>query len=318
MTPKAKTAVLLMAHGAPEKLDDVAPYLAHIMRGRMPSQNIIDQIRERYRLVGGKSPLLQITRKLASALEDRLNQAGGNFRVYIGMRHWKPFIHESIAQILKDAPKRLLAVSLAPQYSRLSVGAYKRAFETALNHAGQNLPVQTVESWHKEPLLIEAFSEQLKAGLEAYAESRRSKVQILFTAHSLPAEILKDGDPYPEELAATVQGIVKRLGLGAEGGRWHFAYQSKGFRGGEWLGPQVEELIDDFAKRGLRDLLVSPIGFVSDHVEILYDIDILYKGLAASKGIHLKRCASLNTSDRFVAALAAVVRNKLSEGNLQR
>lgn len=307
MTTQTKIGVLLMAHGAPESLDDVATYLGHIMKGRMPSPEIIDQIRERYRLVGGKSPLLEITRRLAVALETRLNKKSARFRLYIGMRHWHPFIHEAVKQITDDPIDQLLAISLAPQYSRMSVGAYNRALEAALADTGGTLPVRAVTSWHDQPFLLDAFAARLQESLATYTEKIHPSVQILFTAHSLPSEILKEGDPYPKEVEATAQGVVDRLELGPEGGRWRFAYQSRGFRGGAWLGPEVDDVIDDLANRGESHLLVVPIGFVSDHVEILYDIDILYKGMAASKGILLKRTASLNTSPLFVEALAAVV-----------
>jgi len=313
MMTNIKTGVLLMAHGAPESLNDIPPYLSHIMRGHEPSQEIIAQIRERYRLVGGKSPLLKITRDLAVKLEKHLNKGGDCFQVYVGMRHWHPFIHETIVQILKDPMDRLLAISLAPQYSRMSVGAYNHALDMALGDVKEKLLVQTVSSWHSEPLLLDAFSEHLKECLALYSEKRRPEVKILFTAHSLPAEILKDGDPYPREVRATVKGIVDRLKLGLEGQRWQFAYQSKGFRGGDWLGPQAEDMIDHLANLGVRDLLVAPIGFVSDHVEILYDIDIFYKGLAASKGIQLKRIPSLNSSESLVKTLASVIRKNVED-----
>lgn len=300
-----------MAHGAPESLDDIASYLGHIMKGRPPSQEIIEEVRERYRLVGGKSPLLKICRQQADALEVLLNKEADSFQVTIGMRHWHPFINDTVKEIVADGTDLLVAISLAPQYSKLSVGAYSQTLQTALADAGGEIPVNVVQSWHDQCCLLDAFSERLKDGLAGYSEKVRPNVQILFTAHSLPAQVLAEGDPYPAEVSATVEGIVKRLNLGPKGLRWQFAYQSQGFRPGKWLGPEVDEIIDDLANRGVSDLLVVPIGFVSDHVEILYDIDILYKGLAASKGIALRRTRSLNTAPLFIEALAAVVRSNL-------
>lgn len=306
-----KVAVFLMAHGAPESLDDVAPYLQHIMKGRPPSQDILDQVIERYRLVGGKSPLLEITVQQAATLEVHLNQAEGRFKVYVGMRHWHPFIHETVQQMLRDEPEQVIAISLAPQYSRLSVDVYHKTLKQALSEAGSHVPVQFVESWNDQPHLIEGFVARIQDGLAQYPVSKRDSVQIVFTAHSLPAHVLEDGDPYPEEVAMTVGLIVKQLKLGPEGERWRFAYQSRGFRPGKWLEPEIDEVIDLLANQGTDNLLVVPIGFVSDHVEILYDIDILYKGLSAASGMKLRRTASLNTLPHFINALAEVVQSRL-------
>lgn len=306
-----KVAVFLMAHGAPESLDDVAPYLQHIMKGRPPSQDILDQVIERYRLVGGKSPLLEITVQQAATLEVHLNQAEGRFKVYVGMRHWHPFIHETVQQMLRDEPEQVIAISLAPQYSRLSVDVYHETLKQALSEAGSHVPVQFVESWNDQPHLIEGFVARIQDGLAQYPVSKRDSVQIVFTAHSLPAHVLEDGDPYPEEVAMTVDLIVKQLKLGPEGERWRFAYQSRGFRPGKWLEPEIDEVIDLLANQGTDNLLVVPIGFVSDHVEILYDIDILYKGLSAASGMKLRRTASLNTLPHFINALAEVVQSRL-------
>ncbi len=305
-----KIAVLLMAHGAPESLDDIGAYLKHIMKGRPPSQEIIDQVKERYGLVGGKSPLLAITRQQAAALEEQLNEAasGPQYQVYIGMRHWHPFIAETVKKILADPPEQLIALSLAPQYSKLSVGAYNETLKKALAEADSTLPVRWVKSWHNQPDLINAFADRLRTGLADYPEDERSHVQIVFTAHSLPAEVLADKDPYPNEVAGTITAIVKKCDLGPQGTRWQFGYQSRGFRPGEWLGPEVDEVIEDLGNQGETNLLVIPIGFVSDHVEILYDIDILYNDMAAAKGITLRRTESLNTHPAFIKALAEVVR----------
>jgi len=305
-----KIAVLLMAHGAPESLDDIAAYLQQIMKGRPPAQAIVDQVKERYGLVGGESPLLAITRQQADAVEKQLNEAASDsqYRVYIGMRHWHPFIAETVKEFLADPPEQLIALSLAPQYSKLSVGAYNETLEKALAETEGTLPVRWVKSWHNQPDLIDAFADRLKAGLAHYPEGERSQVQIVFTAHSLPAEVLADKDPYPNEVAGTITEIVKKCDLGPQGGRWQFGYQSRGFRPGEWLGPEVDEIIEDLGNRGEKHLLVAPIGFVSDHVEILYDIDILYKDMAAAKGIALRRTESLNTHPSFIKALAEVVR----------
>lgn len=301
--PSEQVSVLLMAHGGPDSLDDVEPFLRHIMKERVPSPEIISQVRERYRLIGGKSPLLEITKQQAAALQAELNKKSSRFRVYIGMRHWTPFIKEAVKQILQDPSQHLIALSLAPHYSKLSVGAYIQALQTALADAGSDLPMTAVESWHNQPLLLDAFAKKVKEALAAYPEEIRSTVPVLFTAHSLPERVVAEGDPYPKELEGTVAGVVKRLGEI----KYRFAYQSRGMSPGQWLGPDVDEVLNELAAKGEKNLLIVPVGFVCDHVEILYDIDILYKRTAQSKGIALRRTESLNASPLFIQALAAVV-----------
>ncbi len=292
-----------MAHGGPDSLDDVEPILRHIMKERMPSLEVVSQIKERYRLIGGKSPLLEITQRQAKALEATLNGSGGPFCVYIGMRHWTPFIHEAVRQILDDPPCCLIAITLAPHYSKMSVGAYIRSLEVAWESAKSSLPLVTVESWADHPLLLDTFSEKITEALRAYPEEVRSTVPILFTAHSLPERVLSEGDPYPQELGKTVEGVVKRLGIPT----WHFAYQSRGMSPGKWLGPDVAEMIHTLAEKGEKHLLIVPIGFVADHVEILYDIDIFYRKIADERGLLLHRTESLNVCPLFIKTLAAVV-----------
>jgi ferrochelatase len=307
MSP-SRVGVILMAHGSPDKLDDIEPFLTHIMKDRKPSAEVMAEIKERYRLIGGKSPLLEISQKQAKGLEALLNEEGDHrFKVYIGMRHWDPFIHDTVKEIIADGVDLLIAVSLAPQYSKLSVGAYIDTLNQALSEGGSPLPMVPVQSWCDQPLLLDAFTEKLKEALDTYSEDVRSSVQILFTAHSLPEHILKEGDPYPKEVAATVAGIVERLSLNLPKLPRRFAYQSRGLRPGKWLGPEVEEIIYEMAEKKEKHLLVVPIGFVSDHVEILYDIDILYNDIAAKKGIELRRTQSLNTHPLFLQALVKVV-----------
>ncbi len=298
-----KVAVLLMAHGGPDSLDDVEPILRHIMKDRMPSVEVVSQIKERYRLIGGKSPLLEITERQAKALEAALNGSGGTFCVYVGMRHWTPFIHEVVQRILDDFPCCLIAISLAPHYSKMSVGAYIRTLDAAWESAQGRLPLVTVKSWADHPLLLDAFAEKVTAALLAYPKEVRSTVPVIFTAHSLPEKVLSEGDPYRQELEKTVEGVVKRLGIPT----WYFAYQSRGMAHGKWLGPDVTEMINALAEKGEKHLLLVPIGFVSDHVEILYDIDIFYKKIAEERGMLLHRTESLNVAPLFIKALAEIV-----------
>ena len=285
-----KRGVLLLAHGAPERLEDVEEYLTYVRGGRPGSPRVIEEVRSRYAAIGGSSPLLGWTRAQASALEKLLG-----IPVFFGMRNWRPFIRETMDLVRDAGVERLAAVCLAPQFSELSVGLYIRRTQEALRDAGVAAGIAWARSFHDEPLLIDAFAGRLRL----VAGGRR----VLFTAHSLPAKALADGDPYDRECRATAAAVAARLGLT----NWEFAYQSQGMTDDSWLGPTVESCLDRYAAEGLREVVVDPIGFVCDHVEVLYDIDVLFRGYAAERGIALVRPESLNDSPEFTAALAAVV-----------
>jgi ferrochelatase len=303
------TGVLLMAHGSPDSLDDMAAYLQHVRGGRPTPQALVDDIRGRYGLIGGRSPLLDLTRAQGKALEERLNRGGALCRVYVGMRHWHPFIKDTVRQLVEDGVSRVIAVSMAPQYSRLSVGAYQRALEMARTELGISLDVTCVGSWHDHPLLLRAFAERVQEALAALPEERRGQVRTIFTAHSLPVRILAEGDPYPREVEHTAAGVAQLSGLST----WEVAYQSQGATAEPWLGPTLDEVFATCAAQGQRQLLLAPIGFVCDHVEILYDLDILAQSVAQAQGVCLMRIASLNTSPTFIDALAHIVESHLSD-----
>ncbi len=290
-----RTGVLLLAHGAPERLEDVEPYLSFVRNGRPPSPRILEEVRHRYEAIGGSSPLLRWTRTQAEALERLLG-----IPVFFGMRNWHPFIRETMDQVRDSRVERLAAICLAPQFSELSVGLYIRRTEEAKREAGVTAEISWAKSFHDEPMLIEAFAEQLRA--LGPAEQR-----VLFTAHSLPEKALAGGDPYDRETRATAAAVAARLGLRD----FDFAYQSQGMTDDRWLGPTVESFLDRYAAEGVREVAIDPIGFVCDHVEVLFDIDILFGEYAAARGITLKRPESLNGSASFTAALAEVARRCL-------
>jgi len=303
-TPTAElTGILLMAHGSPDSLDDMAAYLQHVRGGRETPQALVDDIRGRYRLIGGRSPLLDLTRAQGKALEERLNANGRRFRVYVGMRHWQPFIRDTVQQMADDGIQRVVAVCMAPQYSRLSVGAYRQALDTAQLELGVSLDVTMVTTWHDQPLLLQAFAEQVQEVFGQLSAEVRAQLGIVFTAHSLPERILAEGDPYPQEVDHTAAGVAKLLGLAT----WEVAYQSQGATAEPWLGPTLDQTFERAAAQNRRSLLLVPIGFVCDHVEILYDLDILAQKVAQERGLCLMRTASLNTSQTFIEALAQVV-----------
>jgi ferrochelatase len=292
-----------MAHGSPDHLDDMAAYLQHVRGGRPTPQALVDDIRARYALIGGRSPLLDLTRAQGNALEERLNAGAQRFRVYVGMRHWHPFIKDTVAQMVNDGIRRVVAVSLAPQYSSLSVGAYRRALETAQAELGVSLETVTVTSWHDHPGLLRAFAEQVEEVYRRLNAAERAQLSVVFTAHSLPQRVLAEGDPYPHEVERTAAGVARLLGLTT----WEVAYQSQGATAEPWLGPTLDEVFAHAAAQGRTALLLVPVGFVCDHVEILYDLDILAQKIAQGKGLRLTRTASLNTSSTFIEALANVV-----------
>lgn len=297
-------ALLLMAMGGPDSLENVEPYLLDVRGGRPTSPELVEEIRGRYRVTGGKSPVLDITREVARALEQRLNASGEvRFRCYVGLRHWHPFIKDAYAEMLTDGPDHIVGLCMAPQYSSLSIGAYVKKVEEARAELADETPISFVRSWHRHPLLIAAIVEHIRRTLERFPAEVRAQVPVLFTAHSLPERVVAMKDPYPEEVHGTVQAVCAQLG----GQPTSCAYQSQGRSGEKWLGPSVEEALDDLAQAGHHYVLVAPIGFLCDHVETLYDIDIELTQLARTKGIQLERIPMLNASAPLIDILTSVV-----------
>jgi ferrochelatase len=281
------SGVLLLAHGAPVRVEDVEAYLGHVRSGRPGNPKILEEVRHRYQAIGGASPLWCWTLEQAQALEKKLG-----IPVFVGMRNWHPFIQETMEQIRDAGIASLAAVCLAPQYSDLSVGLYIKRTEEAVQATGASVRLSWAKSFHDEPLLIDAFAEKLRAVYRGQ--------KVLFTAHSLPEKILATGDPYDRECRETAALVARAVGVTD----WEFAYQSQGMTGDTWLGPTVESCLERFS---VKEVVIHPIGFVCDHVEILFDIDILFREFAAARGIEIVRPESLNGSPAFTAALAAVV-----------
>jgi ferrochelatase len=305
--PGERIGVLLMVLGGPDSLESVGPYLKELRGGRPTPPALIDEITERYRVTGGKSPVLAITTELAGKLERRLREGGTQASVYVGLRHWYPFIGEVYRQIEKDGVRRVVGVCMAPQNSQMTVGAYIRKVEEARAQSSVPSTFTCVRSWNRHPVLIEAIAANIQETQKKFP--LESSVPILFTAHSLPVRILENQDPYPQEVRATVDAVVARVRPEV----WRFAYQSQGRSEEPWLGPTVEATLAELEQAGHRQVMLAPIGFVSDHVEILYDIDVEFKKLAAQKGIRLERIPMLNASAPLVAILADVVQVHLQE-----
>ena len=289
-----KQGVLLLAHGAPERVEDVESYLTFVRGGRPGSPRIVEEVERRYQAIGGSSPLLAWTRTQADALERMLG-----IPVFFGMRNWHPFIRETMDRVRDAGLDRIAAIALAPQFSELSVGLYIRRTEEARREAGVAAEIVWARSFHDDPLLVEAFAEKL----EPLAGGKK----VLFTAHSLPEKALGGGDPYDRETRATAAAVAARLHLTG----WEFAYQSQGLTDDRWLGPTVESCLDRYAAGGIREVVVDPIGFVCDHVETLYDVDVVFRHYAAERGISLVRPDALNGSEKFTAALAEVAKRCL-------
>jgi ferrochelatase len=283
--------VLLLAHGTPDSLDQMPEYLARVRGGRPPTPELVAEMRHNYAAIGGRSPLTDITRAQAEALHELLE-----IPVYFGMRNWFPLIGEVLPRARAEGVEELVAIPLAPQYSTLSVGKYQ---EAVLKATPGDLRVRFVESWHEHPLLLDAFALKLRQALE-----KGPPDIVVFTAHSLPERVVSEGDPYPDHVAATARGVASRAGLGS----YRLAYQSAGRTAEPWLGPSLAECLSALAEEGARSALIAPVGFVCDHTEILFDIDVQAASLASAKGLKLTRTESLNTEPLFIRALAELAR----------
>ena len=297
-----KRAVLLLAHGAPRNLEEVDEYVLHIRHGRPLEPHLMATIKDRYRQVGG-SPLLHWTHRQAEELQKRMERelpAAGN--VYMGMRHSHPFIKETIDQMSTQQIESFIAVCLAPQFSRLTIGAYQKALDEAIAASGSAMQYSFLTTYARHPKLIHAFAAQLKDALNLHPQAF-----IIFTAHSLPERVLAEADPYDYETKKTACLVAQAVGVKD----WRFAYQSQGMTSEKWLGPTVEARIDEISALQRNEIIVAPIGFVCDHVEILYDIDVAFKGYAKARGIDLYRTASLNDSHEFVDLLFDLIRERV-------
>ena len=286
-----KTGVLLMAHGTPSSLAEMPEYLRVVRGGRPPSPELIEEMTHNYRAVGG-SPLTDLTLAQADALSKRL---GPEIPVAVGMRNWHPYISAGMTELAGKNVDRIIGLPLAPQFSTLSVQKYQDAATSALPAGVLFEPVRT---FHAHPLLLQAFAERVRE-----ADPRPDET-IVFTAHSLPKRVIESGDVYASEVADTAKGVAAQAGVNDYG----IAYQSAGRTPEPWIGPDLSEFITARAAAGARAFLVVPVGFVCDHTEILFDIDIQAANTAREAGAALRRTESLNTSRTFIAALESIVR----------
>ena len=322
----AKQAVLLLAHGTPETVEQIPEYLRNVVSGRPLPQAVVEEIQHRYAQIG-HSPLTEITFAQARLVEAELAAAGQAVPVYVGMRNWRPYIPEVVRQMRADGIEEAAVICMAPQNSRTSVGLYRRAVEA---EAG-DLRLDFTPGWAQHPLLADAFAERLRPALVKLAREVGGPVPVLFTAHSVPTRTVEapagdaeagkrlwpgqGADPYADEARHTAEMVAARV---PEISRWWFAFQSQGASGGPWLGPSVEETLDRVAAEGVKALVLQPIGFLCDHVEILFDVDILFRKYAIGLDIQMERPDSLNASVTLVKAVADLARGGLGRlGGLQ-
>jgi protoporphyrin/coproporphyrin ferrochelatase len=278
-----------MAYGSPGRIEDIRPYLEDIREGRPVSDEAVEELTERYRRIGGRSPLDEVTERQRAALESELGMP-----VHVGMKHWRPRIAEAVSAALAGGAERVVGLVLAPHYSALSIAGYRERLQGALEGRAE---LRFVESWHDHEPFLAVLADRVR-GTDAH---------VVFTAHSLPERVLAMGDPYRDQLLETSRNVAERAGIE----RWSFAFQSASETGEPWLGPDILEELDALNEQGVRDVLVCPVGFVSDHLEILWDLDVEARERAAELGLRLDRIESLNDDPAFIRALAELARHAL-------
>jgi ferrochelatase len=300
-------AVLLLAHGTPEVVDEIPEYLMRVTRGRPLPEEAVEEVKHRFAAIGG-SPLTRLTLEQGRLLSEELRMP-----VYVGMRNWKPYIADVVAKMRADGVTRAVAICLAPQNSRTSVGLYRKA---AFDAAADALELRFVDHWAEHSELITGFAERLTATRNAFSEEVGAPVPVLFTAHSVPVRTVQPEagtdapDPYADQARLTATLVAERVGL--QPAEWRFAFQSQGLSGGPWLGPTVEDTLTELRGKGVTNLVIQPIGFLCDHVEILYDIDVAFRDFAKGLGMTIRRPESLNDSRRLTLALADLARKGLA------
>ena len=302
--------ILFMAYGGPESLDDMPGYLSDIRAGRVTSSAVLDEITNNYRLIGGKSPLPEFTRAQVEATMAQLEATGRPLKAYIGMRHWSPWIEDAVRDMLEDGVKEAVAIVLAPHYSSLSVAKYQKKIKAALEMYHGHIDFAFIDDYHTEPGYITALADRVREGIQSFPEGERDDVHVILSAHSLPVRIEKEGDPYSKQLLESARLIAAQAGLNAD--QWSWSYQSAGRSPEPWLGPQLDEHLHDLAAKGIKKVVSVPVGFVSDHVEILFDIDIAAQEVARELGMTLVRPPALNTDPLFIGTLASVIERKVA------
>ncbi|MGQ0539777.1 MAG: ferrochelatase [Gemmatimonadaceae bacterium] len=297
------TAILLLAYGTPQSADEVEPYFTHIRGGRSPTREAVEHLKERYALVGGRTPLLDVSLALGRRLEETLNARGGNYEVFVAMKHWHPFIADVVQRIAERDILRVIVIVLAPHFSRVSIGGYKSAVRAAVTRLPIAPAVTFIDSWGTHPAFVRVFADLVRDGVAELGPSDTECMAALFSAHSLPLRIREWNDPYEAQLAVSCAAVA----AGAKLSHWRFAWQSAGNTGEPWLGPDIVEYLETLSAEGIRRVLSVPIGFLCDHLEVLYDIDIAARRRATELGMQLHRIAMPNALPPLVHAIATLV-----------
>lgn len=299
MTPDGKKAVLFVAFGGADSIENIEPFIKNVLKGRLITQQMLEKTKERYKLIGGKSPLLGITLAQAKAVEALLAKEGLQYKTYVGMRHWHPYIKEAVEEMHKDGITDAVALIMSPFSSPVATGGYNLDVENAARPYS-NFRINFIEDWHINPLFIDALVENINAELKAFGNIKDALV--IYSSHSLPMAAL-EGDAYEMKIKQTVEILSRKIPAD-----YRVGYQSQGGGPSAWLGPRTEDIIKEAAKLGKKGVVIVPLSFVADHVETLYDIDILFKDTAKSMGLVFRRSASLNTSPRFMGLFADLVK----------
>lgn len=301
----SRLGLLVMAYGGPARLDEVEPYLLDVRGFRDTPRPLIDEVRGRYARIGGRSPILEQTRAQAHALQRALAARGLEVDAEVGMRHWHPHIRDALARLEERGVGQAIGLVMAPQYSRMSIGKYLEA----VADAGAPVEVAAIPQWHLLPGYIHALADRVRTALHRFPSEARASVPVIFTAHSLPQRIRSWGDPYPEQVTATMRAVVAELGEPPH----RLAYQSAAMTPDPWLGPDVGDVVTELAANGARHALAAPVGFVCEHVEILYDIDIQLRERAREVGCRLERIEMLNDHPAMIAGLADLVAERAAQ-----
>jgi protoporphyrin/coproporphyrin ferrochelatase len=293
-----------MAYGGPASLDEIPGYLADIRHGRPTPRAVLDEITENYRAIGGSSPLLAVSQRQVDALQTRLGEL---YRCYLGMRHWSPWIEEVVDEMVDDGVTHAVGLVLAPQFSSMSVARYQQKVADGLELSRGRIHFEHVVSYHDADGLIQVFARRVEEGLAQWPEEVRERVHVVFSAHSLPLRVISSGDPYGVQCHETARLVAQRAGLPEE--RWSWSWQSAGRTPEPWAGPDLGEHLETLAAQGVEHVLCVPVGFVSDHVELLFDVDHRARAIAEQLGMSLVRPPALNDDPMFVDTLAELVRD---------
>lgn len=301
----AQHHLLIMAYGGPDSMEDVRPYLLDVRNHRPTSEEVFSEVEERYELIGGRSPILELTRAQATGIENSLNANtadGESWKVWTGMRHWHPYIAETIAEMKAAGTEKIVTLVMAPHYSAMSIGAYNNA----VDQAADGIETASIDRWNLMPGYLEALTDRVNDALQKFPEDVRDTVPIIYTAHSLPEKIRENDDPYEADLNETFEAMNAQF----PDHPGHWAYQSAAMTPDPWLGPDGSEIIDQIHAEGGKHVLIVPVGFVCEHVEILFDIDVEFKEQADKLGVQLERITMVNDHPAMMRGLAELVRER--------